>query len=77
MVSNHDKERLVTLANLVGARRLVLVGDARQLGAVDAGKRLREAAAKGLAAGATTMEHQSKQPPELTKERAKPFEMGI
>tara|TARA_R110000782_G_scaffold270471_1_gene371551 strand:- start:69396 stop:72305 length:2910 start_codon:yes stop_codon:yes gene_type:complete len=38
MVSNHDKERLVTLANLVGARRLVLVGDARQLGAVDAGK---------------------------------------
>lgn len=38
MVSNSDKERLVTLANLVGARRLVLVGDARQLGAVDAGK---------------------------------------
>lgn len=38
MVSNSDKERLVTLANLVGARRLVLMGDARQLGAVDAGK---------------------------------------
>ena len=38
MVSNHDKERLVTLANLAGVRRLVLVGDARQLGAVDAGK---------------------------------------
>src|SRR3546814_9249316 len=38
MVSNSDKERLVALANLVGARRLVLVGDARQLGAVDAGK---------------------------------------
>lgn len=38
MVSNSDKERLVTLANLVGARRLVLVGDARQLGAIDAGK---------------------------------------
>lgn len=38
MVSNSDKERLVTLANMVGARRLVLVGDARQLGAVDAGK---------------------------------------
>src|SRR3546814_21125619 len=38
MFSNSDKERLVALANLVGARRLVLVGDARQLGAVDAGK---------------------------------------
>lgn len=38
MVSNSDKERLVSLANLVGARRLVLMGDARQLGAVDAGK---------------------------------------
>ena len=38
MVSNHDKERLVTLGNLAGVRRLVLVGDARQLGAVDAGK---------------------------------------
>lgn len=38
MVSNNDKERLVTLANLAGARRLVLMGDARQLGAVDAGK---------------------------------------
>jgi conjugative relaxase-like TrwC/TraI family protein len=38
MVSNSDKERLVTLANLAGARRLVLIGDARQLGAVDAGK---------------------------------------
>jgi conjugative relaxase-like TrwC/TraI family protein len=38
MVSNSDKERLVTLANLTGARRLVLMGDARQLGAVDAGK---------------------------------------
>src|SRR3546814_13423112 len=37
MVSNSDKERLVALANLVGARRLVLVRDARQLGAVDAG----------------------------------------
>jgi len=38
MVSNHDKERLVTLANLADVRRLVLVGDTRQLGAVDAGK---------------------------------------
>ena len=38
MVSNHDKERLVTLANLAGVRRLVLLGDTRQLGAVDAGK---------------------------------------
>jgi len=38
MVSNHDKERLVTLGNLAGIRRLVLVGDTRQLGAVDAGK---------------------------------------
>lgn len=38
MVSNHDKERLVLLANLVEAQRLVLIGDTRQLGAVDAGK---------------------------------------
>ena len=38
MVSNHDKERLALLANLVEAQRLVLIGDTRQLGAVDAGK---------------------------------------
>lgn len=38
MVSNEDKANLVRLANLAEVHRLVLVGDKRQLGAVDAGK---------------------------------------
>lgn len=38
MVSNADKEQLIRIANRAGAQRLVLVGDRRQLGAVDAGK---------------------------------------
>ena len=38
MVSNDDKEKLVRLANLAGVYRLVLMGDRKQLGAVDAGK---------------------------------------
>lgn len=38
MVSNADKERLIRLANLAGVHRLVLMGDRKQLGAVDAGK---------------------------------------
>jgi conjugative relaxase-like TrwC/TraI family protein len=38
MVSNEDKAKLVRLANLAEVDRLVLVGDKRQLGAVDAGK---------------------------------------
>jgi conjugative relaxase-like TrwC/TraI family protein len=38
MVSNEDKAKLVRLANLAEIHRLVLVGDKRQLGAVDAGK---------------------------------------
>ena len=38
MVSNADKEQLVRIANRVGAQRLVLMGDRKQLGAVDAGK---------------------------------------
>lgn len=38
MVSNEDKEKLVRLVNLAGVHRLVLVGDRKQLGAVDAGK---------------------------------------
>jgi len=38
MVSNEDKAKLVRLANLAEVHRLVLVGDKRQLGAVDAGK---------------------------------------
>ena len=45
--------------------------------ALEVTERLREAAAKGLAAGAATKEDQSKQPPELTRERTKPFEIGI
>ncbi|MBN9504746.1 MAG: conjugative relaxase [Altererythrobacter sp.] len=38
MVSNADKEKLVRLANLAEIDRLVLIGDRKQLGAVDAGK---------------------------------------
>ncbi|MXO91075.1 MobF family relaxase [Pontixanthobacter aquaemixtae] len=38
MVSNEDKAKLVRLANLAEVQRLVLVGDRKQLGAVDAGK---------------------------------------
>jgi len=38
MVSNADKEKLVRLANLAEVDRLVLIGDRKQLGAVDAGK---------------------------------------
>ena len=38
MVSNEDKAKLVRLANLAEVHRLVLIGDKRQLGAVDAGK---------------------------------------
>ena len=38
MLSNADQLKLVQLANLVGVGRMAFVGDARQLGAVDAGK---------------------------------------
>ncbi len=38
MVSNADKEKLIRIANLAGVHRLVLMGDRKQLGAVDAGK---------------------------------------
>jgi conjugative relaxase-like TrwC/TraI family protein len=38
MLSNADQLKLVRLANLIGVGRLAFVGDARQLGAVDAGK---------------------------------------
>lgn len=38
MLSNRDQLSLVRLANLAGVGRLAFVGDARQLGAVDAGK---------------------------------------
>ncbi len=38
MLSNHDQLKLVRLANLIGVGRMAFVGDARQLGAVDAGK---------------------------------------
>lgn len=38
MLSNRDQLSLVRLANLIGVGRLAFVGDARQLGAVDAGK---------------------------------------
>lgn len=38
MVSNIEKDQLVRLANLAGLPRLVLLGDKRQLGAVNAGK---------------------------------------
>ncbi|NNM78567.1 conjugative relaxase [Sphingomonas sp. ID1715] len=38
MLSNSDQLKLVTLANRLGVGRMAFVGDARQLGAVDAGK---------------------------------------
>ena len=38
MLSNPDQLKLVRLANLIGVGRMAFVGDARQLGAVDAGK---------------------------------------
>ncbi len=38
MVSNVDKAKLVRLANLLEVERLVMIGDKKQLGAVDAGK---------------------------------------
>ena len=38
MLSNGDHLKLVQLANLIGIGRMAFVGDARQLGAVDAGK---------------------------------------
>ncbi|WP_156681164.1 MobF family relaxase [Sphingomonas profundi] len=38
MLSNMDQLKLVQIANLIGVGRMALVGDARQLGAVDAGK---------------------------------------
>ena len=38
MVSSADKEKLIRLANLARVDRLVLIGDRKQLGAVDAGK---------------------------------------
>lgn len=38
MVGNNDKDKLVRLANILEVERLALVGDKRQLAAVDAGK---------------------------------------
>jgi conjugative relaxase-like TrwC/TraI family protein len=38
MLSNADQLKLVEVANLIGVGRMAFVGDARQLGAVDAGK---------------------------------------
>jgi len=45
--------------------------------ALEVTERLRSAAAKGQAAGVSVRESSNKQPPELTKERVKPFEIGI
>jgi hypothetical protein len=50
MVSTRDQDRLVRLANMLEVDRLVLMGDARQLGAVEAGKPF----ALALAAGTET-----------------------
>lgn len=47
MVSTRDSDRLVRLANLLEVDRLVLMGDARQLGAVEAGKPFALALASG------------------------------
>lgn len=38
MVGNNDKDKLIRLANILEVERLALVGDKRQLAAVDAGK---------------------------------------
>jgi conjugative relaxase-like TrwC/TraI family protein len=38
MLSTRDAERLVAVANAAGAARLALIGDSKQLGAVEAGK---------------------------------------
>ncbi len=38
MVGNADQEKLVRLANLLEVRRFAMIGDRKQLGAVDAGK---------------------------------------
>ena len=38
MLSNGDQLKLVRIANLIGVGRMAFVGDAQQLGAVDAGK---------------------------------------
>src|SRR3546814_14255946 len=62
MVSNSDKERLVALANLVGARRLVLVGDARQLGAVDAGQPFALVQKAGIARAEMTINLRGRDP---------------
>ncbi|KPF88871.1 MobF family relaxase [Novosphingobium sp. AAP93] len=50
MVSTRDQDRLVRLANLLEVDRLVLMGDPKQLGAVEAGKPF----ALALAAGTET-----------------------
>lgn len=50
MVSTGDQDRLVRLANMLEVDRLVLMGDPKQLGAVEAGKPF----ALALAAGAET-----------------------
>ncbi|MBC2653233.1 MobF family relaxase [Novosphingobium aerophilum] len=50
MVSTRDSDRLVRLANLLEVDRLVLMGDPKQLGAVEAGKPF----ALALAAGTET-----------------------
>jgi len=50
MVSTRDQDRLVRLANLLEIDRLVLMGDPKQLGAVEAGKPF----ALALAAGTET-----------------------
>jgi conjugative relaxase-like TrwC/TraI family protein len=47
MVSTRDLDRLVRLANLLEVDRLALMGDARQLGAVEAGKPFALALASG------------------------------
>ena len=48
MVSNVEKEKLVRLANLLEVDRLVMIGDKKQLGAVDAGKPFALVQASGI-----------------------------
>ena len=57
--------------------RAVSQNTGEKTSALEDTERLREAAAKGQAAGSPSKEDHSKKPPELVKERTKPFEIGI
>ena len=57
--------------------RAVSQNTGEKTSALEVTERLREAATKGQAAGSPSKEDHSKKPPELVKERTKPFAIGI